>query len=52
MIGETHRCHRDVEFRKFLNRFDASVPADLDVHIIMDDYETHKGMSRMLLKLR
>ena len=37
-----HRRHRPVEFRKFLDRVDASVPADLDVHIIMDNYGTHK----------
>ena len=32
MIGETHRRHRAVEFRTFLDRLEASVPADLDVH--------------------
>ena len=42
VIGETRRRHRSVEFRKFLDRLDASVPADLDVHIIMDNYGTHK----------
>lgn len=42
VIGETRRRHRSVEFRKFLDRIDASVPADLDVHIIMDNYGTHK----------
>ncbi len=36
VIAETHRRHRAVEFRKFLDRVDESVPADLDVHIIMD----------------
>lgn len=42
VIAETHRRHRSVEFRKFLNRVDASVPAELDVHLIMDNYGTHK----------
>ena len=42
VIAETHRRHRSVEFRKFLDRIDASVPAELDVHIIMDNYGTHK----------
>jgi transposase len=42
VLGETHRRHRAVEFRHFLDRIDASVPADLDVHIIMDNYGTHK----------
>ena len=42
VIGQTHRRHRSVEFRKFLDRVDASVPADVDVHLIMDNYGTHK----------
>ena len=42
VIAETHRRHRAVEFRKFLDRLDDSVPSDLDVHIIMDNHGTHK----------
>ena len=42
VIAETHRRHRSIEFRKFLDCIDAQVPADLDVHIIMDNYGTHK----------
>src|SRR6266567_1840473 len=42
VIGQTHRRHRSLEFRKFLDRIDASVPPDLQVHIIMDNYGTHK----------
>jgi transposase len=42
VIGETHRRHRSREFRKFLDTIDASVPADLDVHVILDNYGTHK----------
>ena len=42
VIAETHRRHRSIEFRKFLDRIDASVPATLDVHIVMDNYGTHK----------
>ena len=42
VIAETHRRHRSVEFRKFLDRVDASVPATMDVHLIMDNYGTHK----------
>jgi len=34
--------HRSVEFRQFLDAIEAQVPADLDVHIIMDNYGTHK----------
>ena len=42
VIGQTHRRHRSIEFRKFLDRIDASVPADRDVHLILDNYGTHK----------
>ena len=42
VIGEMHRRHRSIEFRTFLDRIDASVPPELDVHLIMDNYGTHK----------
>ncbi len=42
VIGQLHRRHRSVEFRKFLDTIDAAVPADLDVHLILDNYGTHK----------
>lgn len=42
VFAETHRRHRSIEFRKFLNRIDAAVPTDLDVHLILDNYGTHK----------
>jgi transposase len=42
VIGELHRRHRSIEFRKFLDRIDAEVPADLEVHLILDNYGTHK----------
>jgi transposase len=42
VIAETHRRHRSIEFRKFLDRIEAAVPDDLDVHLIMDNYGTHK----------
>lgn len=42
VIGEMRRRHRSTEFRKFLDRIDAQAPADLDVHLIMDNYGTHK----------
>lgn len=42
VIGQTHRRHRSTEFRKFLDRIEANVPPDLDVHVIMDNYGTHK----------
>nr|MBA2301240.1 IS630 family transposase [Acidobacteriota bacterium] len=42
VLAATHRRQRSIEFRKFLDRIDAQVPADLDVHIILDNYGTHK----------
>ena len=42
MIGRCHQQHRVVEFRKFLDTIEAEVPADLDVHLIVDNYATHK----------
>lgn len=43
VISETHRRHRTVEFVKFLNTIAKNVPDDLDVHIIADNYSTHKA---------
>ena len=41
VVGRCHRRHRAVEFRKFLDTIEAEVPADLDVHLIVDNYATH-----------
>jgi transposase len=42
VIGELHRRHRSVEFRKFLDTIAGAVPPGLDVHLILDNYGTHK----------
>ena len=42
VIGELHRRHRSAEFLKFLRTIEANVPADLQVHLVMDNYGTHK----------
>src|SRR6266540_4008381 len=42
VIAETTPRHRAEEFRRFLNRIDASVPAELDVHVVLDNSSTHK----------
>jgi transposase len=42
VISELHRRHRASEFKKFLTAIDKTVPADLDVHLICDNYGTHK----------
>ena len=41
-IGSLHSRHRAIEFKKFLQRIDAEVPAGLDVHVILDNSSTHK----------
>jgi transposase len=42
VINEVRRQHRAVEFHKFLITFDKTVPAELDVHLVCDNYGTHK----------
>ena len=42
VIGSQHRRHRAIEFKKFLVKIDTEVPAELDVHLICDNYGTHK----------
>ena len=43
VIGEVRCRHRAREFRLFLDQIEASVAADLDVHLILDNYSTHKA---------
>ncbi|KAB7752376.1 IS630 family transposase, partial [Mycolicibacterium mucogenicum] len=43
VYGSIHRRHRAIEFKKFLTKLDNTVPADLDVHLICDNYSTHKS---------
>lgn len=42
VIGQLHRRHRSTEFRKFLDRIEAQAPAEREIHIIADNYSTHK----------
>ena len=42
VISELHRQHRAVEFKKFLITIDKTVPAELDIHLVCDNYGTHK----------
>ena len=42
MLGEFHHRHRSSEFRKFLQTIDGAGPNDLDLHLIIDNYSTHK----------
>ncbi|MFF0852115.1 IS630 family transposase [Streptomyces sp. NPDC003280] len=41
VIGELHRRHRAIEFKKFLVTIDKAVPTGLDVHLVCDNYATH-----------
>src|SRR5688572_19678033 len=52
VLGECRPRHRSVEFRKFLDHIEANVPERLDVHLIMDNYGTHKTalIRRWLIK--
>jgi transposase len=42
VISQVHRRHRQQEFLKFLRTIDRNVPAELDVHLVCDNYGTHK----------
>ncbi len=42
VLGRCFRRHRSLEFRKFLDTIDGAVPPQLDVHLILDNYGTHK----------
>ena len=42
VIGKCMPRHRTQDFRKFLDEVERNVPANLDVHVIMDNYGTHK----------
>lgn len=42
VIGKCFPRHRAAEFRRFLDEIEANVPKDLDVHLVMDNYATHK----------
>jgi transposase len=42
VIGRLHSRHRAVEFKQFLATLEREVPADLDVHVVLDNSSTHK----------
>jgi transposase len=43
VIGRCYQRHRALEFRKFLAAVEQAVPADLDIHLVLDNYATHKA---------
>jgi len=42
VIGECQPRHRHQEFLRFLNRIDQSVNPGLEIHLVLDNYGTHK----------
>jgi hypothetical protein len=42
VVSTTRRRHRAEEFKSFLLEIDESVPAELDVHVVLDNSSTHK----------
>ena len=42
VLGSLHSRHRAVEFKKFLKLIDEQVPPEVEVHLILDNYATHK----------
>jgi transposase len=52
VIGQTQRNHRHQEFLRFLRTIDRATPPDLDLHLVLDNYATHKtpAIQQWLLK--
>jgi len=42
VIAHHYRRHRHEEFLRFLKLINAAVPAELDLHLVLDNYATHK----------
>jgi transposase len=42
VIGQTHRKHRHQEFLRFLKTIDKATPPEVDLHLVLDNYATHK----------
>lgn len=43
IIGRCHQQHRQQEFVRFLNQIERTVPPELKVHLVLDNYATHKA---------
>lgn len=52
VIGKTYRRHRAAEFVRFLDEIESRVPVEVDVHLVMDNYATHKtdSVKRWLMR--
>jgi transposase len=49
VIGQLHRRHRAREFLQFLCTIEATVPAKLDVHLVMDNYGTQNRLGQKIV---
>jgi len=43
VMGQCFRRHRTAEFKRFLNHIDDQVPEEMEVHLVLDNYCTHKA---------
>jgi transposase len=43
VVGERRERHRSVDFCAFLDAVEAAIPAELDVHLVLDNASTHKA---------
>jgi transposase len=52
VIGQTQRKHRHQEFLRFLRTIDRATPPELELHLVLDNYATHKtpAIGQWLLK--
>jgi transposase len=52
VLGKCFPRHRAIEFLAFLREIDANVPAELEIHVVLDNYSTHKtpAVKRWLAK--
>ena len=52
VIAEVHRRHRSVEFRHFLKTVERATPAELELHLVLENASTHKSpiIQRWLLR--
>jgi transposase len=42
VLGKCYSRHRSTEFKRFLDEIDRNVPADMSIHLVLDNYGTHK----------
>jgi DDE superfamily endonuclease len=42
VIGRCMQCHRHVEFIRFLNTLERALAVDTSIHVVLDNYATHK----------